>query len=151
MVKKQTLFLIIAVFGLILLVAGTVICAKAFNYDDVVETTAIILDFEEYKELSGGEWRTHHKTHLTYEVYGRSYTKAVNMYSSSWEIGEEIEIYYDKDDPQAIGSKGTDLALLVIPCLGLLFFGVGAIALLVCRKRKNGIDLQRMHGKERGR
>ena len=113
---------------------------KSFKYDNIAETTAIVTDIEEYKEYSGGKWRTHHKTHLTYEVDGRTYTKVAKMYSSSWRIGEKIEIYYDMDDPQSIGSKDTDFALLVIPGLGLVFFSVGVIALFLCRKKETVIN-----------
>ncbi|MBQ7364419.1 MAG: DUF3592 domain-containing protein [Clostridia bacterium] len=136
MSQKRIVFLIFAIFGLIFLVVGTIICAKVFQYDNIVETTAIITDIEEYKEYSGGEWRTHHKTHLLYEIDGCSYTTVAEMYSSSWTIGEEIEIYYDMDDPQKVGSKSTDLALLAIPCLGLVFFSIGVTALLVFRKKR---------------
>ena len=133
----RIVFLIFAIFGLIFSVVGTIICAKVFKYENIVETTAVITDFEEYKEYSGGKMRTHHKTHLTYEAEGISYTNVSEMYSSSWEVGEEIEIYYDIDDPQRIGSKSTDPALLVIPGLGILFLSVGVIALLLCRKKRS--------------
>ncbi|MBO7762537.1 MAG: hypothetical protein J6T24_07045, partial [Clostridia bacterium] len=58
------------------------------------------------------------------------------MYSSSWNVGDEIEIYYDIDNPQNVGSKDTDWVLLVIPCLGLMFFGLGSITLFVSRKKQ---------------
>ena len=134
--SKQVVFLIFAIIGLIFTVVGTVICLKVFDYSDKVETTAIITDFESYQEYRNGKTHTHYKTHLTYEVEGFSYTNVVSMYSSSWSIGDEIEIYYDIDDPQNVGSKDTDWALLVIPCLGLVFFALGSITLLVSRKKQ---------------
>ena len=134
--SKQVVFLIFAIIGLIFTVVGTVICLKVFDYSDKVETTAIITDFESYQEYRNGKTHTHYKTHLTYEVEGFSYTNVVSMYSSSWSIGDEIEIYYDIDDPQNVGSKDTDWALLVIPCLGLVFFVLGSITLLVSRKKQ---------------
>ena len=71
------------------------------------------------------------------EVDGVIYTNAVNMYSSSWNIGDEIVIYYDIDHPQNVGSKDTDWTVLVIPCIGLVFFSLGAITLLLnCKKQK---------------
>jgi len=134
--SKQVVFSIFVIVGLIFLVVGTIICVKVLKYDNIVETTAIITDFEEYKEYANGRTHIHHKTHITYDVEGRSYTNVVQMYSSSWNIGEEIEIYYDVDDPQNVGSKDTDLVLLVIPCLGLVFFALGSITLLASRKNQ---------------
>ena len=138
-INAKHVLLIFAIIGLIFLIAGTIVCANVFKYENIVETTAIITDFEEYKEYSNGKWRTYHKTHLTYEVGDRSYTTVAGMYSSSWEIGDEIEIYYYIDDPHNVGSKDTDVALLVIPGIGLLFFAVGLIALLVIHKKQTHI------------
>lgn len=133
---KRVVFLIFSIIGLIFMVVGTVICLKVFDYSDKVETTAIITDFESYQKYVNGRTHTRHKTHITYDVEGRSYTNIVQMYSSSWNVGDEIEIYYDIDNPQNVGSKDTDWVLLVIPCLGLLFFCLGMITLLVSRKKQ---------------
>ena len=133
---KQIVFSMFTIIGLILLVVGTVICIKVFDYSDKVETTAIITDFETYQEYANGRTHTRHKTHIEYDIEGYSYTNVVKMYSSSWNVGDEIEIYYDIDDPQNVGSKDTDWVLLVIPCLGLMFFGLGSITLFVSRKKQ---------------
>ena len=79
--------------GLIFSVGGAFLCVNAFDYGNKAETTAVITDFESYRERAGGKWRTRYKTHLTYEVDGESYDNTVKMYSSSWNIGEKIEIY----------------------------------------------------------
>ena len=110
-----------AEIGLIFMVVGTVVCSNAFTYRDKVETIAIITDFESYRERVNGRTETHYKTHITYDAEGRSYTNVVNMYSSSRNVGDEIGIYYHTDDPYNGGSKGTDVALLAIPCVGLVF------------------------------
>ena len=124
------------IIGLIFIIVGTVICLKTFDYRDKVETTAEITAFESYQEYVHGEMRIRHKTHIIYDVEDRSYTNVVEMYSSSWKVGDEIEIYYDIDNPQDVGSKSTDLVLLVIPCLGLIFLALGSITLLVSRKKQ---------------
>ena len=136
---KQVVFSMFAIIGLIFMVVGTVICLKVFDYSGKVEATATITDFETYQKYANGRMHTYHKTHITYDVEDRSYTNIVQMYSSSWDIGDEIGIYYDVDDPYAVGSKDTDLALLVIPCLGLIFFGLGSITLLVSRKKQGAL------------
>ena len=133
--SKHVIFLIFAIIGLIFIVVGTVICLKTFDYSDKVETTAIITDFESYQEYVNGKTHIRHKTYITYDIEGRSNTNIVEMYSSSWNVGDEIEIYYDIDNPHNVGSKDTDLALLVIPCIGLIFFALGLIMLLVIRKK----------------
>ena len=140
MKKLRIIILIFIIFGLIFSVGGAFLCVNAFDYGNKAETTAVITDFESYRERAGGKWRTSYKTHLTYEVDGESYDNTVKMYSSSWNIGEKIEIYYDVDNPQNIGSKHTDLALLVVPCLGLLFFSSGTILMLITRKKAKMIN-----------
>jgi hypothetical protein len=134
--SKKIVLSMFTVIGLIFMVVGTVICLNVFDYSDKVETTAIITEFESYQEYTNGRARTRHKTHITYNVEGSSYTNVVKMYSSSWNVGDEIEIYYDINNPQNVGSKDTDWALLVIPCLGLMFFCLGSITLFVSRKKQ---------------
>ncbi len=133
---KQVVFLIFVIIGLIFMVVGTVICLNVFDYSDKVETTALITEIESYQEYANGRTHIRHKTHITYDVEGLSYTNVVKMYSSSWNVGDEIEIYYDINNPQNVGSKDTDWALLVIPCLGLMFFCLGSITLFVSRKKQ---------------
>ena len=137
MKKSRIIFLIFIIFGLILSVGGAFFCLKVFDYDNKAEATAVITDFESYRDEEGC---IRYKTHLTYEVDGVSYNNIVKMYSSAWNVGEEIEIYYDIDNPENISSKHTDLALLVVPCLGLLFFSSGTILMLITRKKAKMIN-----------
>ena len=137
MKKSRIPFLISIIFSLILSVGGAFLCVKVFDYDNKIETTAVITDFESYRDSDGGE---RYKTHLTYEIDGESYNSIVEMYSSSWSVGDEIEIYYDVDNPQNVGSKHTDLAFFVIPGLGLLFFSSGTILMLITRKKAKMIN-----------
>ena len=65
MKKSRIIFLIFIIFGLILSVGGALLCLKVFDYDNKVETTAVITDFESYRD---GEGSTRYKTHLTYDV-----------------------------------------------------------------------------------
>ena len=140
--SKQVGFLLFAIIGLILMIVGTIICSKVFAYSNKVETTATITDIESYQEYVNGRTHTRHKTHITYDVEGHSYTNAVKMYSSSWNVGDEIEIYYDIDNPKNVGSKDTDWGLLVIPVLGLIFFGLGLIMLFLSRKKQCVLHLE---------
>lgn len=140
MKKIRIVFLIFIIFGLIFSVGGAFLCVNAFDYDNKSETTAVITAFESYRERAGGKWRTRYKTHLTYEVDGESYNNIVKMYSSSWSVGEEIEIYYDVDNPQNVGSKHTDLALFVIPCIGFFFFSSGIILMLITHKKEKMLN-----------
>ena len=129
------------VFGLIFMVVGTVICINVFSNDDKVQTTAIITDIESYHRSVNGKTRTSHKTHITYDVDGRAYQNVVGMYSSAWSIGDEIEIYYRKDDPSQVGSKDTDWGWLALPGIGVVFWAVGSIALLVSRKKSSALPV----------
>ena len=63
---------------------------------------------------------------MNYEIDGETYTAIVKECSSSWNIGDEIEIHYDIDNPQNINVSNMQFVLLAFPVIGLetLIFGI---------------------------
>ena len=133
-------FLIFAIVGLIFVIAGTLLCVKAFDYSNTGETTAIITEIETHTSIGANrKARTSHKTHLEYEIDGYTYTCVIGSYSSEWDVGDEIEIYYDLDDRYSVRAKDTAAGLIVLPCMGVVFFSVGVVGLLVTRKKQKSL------------
>ena len=106
-----------------MLIVGIVITLKTFNYKDKVEVTGII---DAISPQGEGEC-----TYISYMVDGNEYISKLNLYSSNFYEGKEIKIYYDKNNPDKIGVKTFDSLIFIIPGVGLIFFLVGGIGLLV--------------------
>ncbi len=137
MKNPRIVFFAILIFGLIFLIVGTFVCLSVFDYSDTAETAATITKIEQYKDVVAGKYKIKYKTHITYEVDGQIYNEVMQNYSSSWEEGDEIIIHYDINDPKKTGTKQTDYALIVIPCLGVVFACIGGIALFVYNKKRS--------------
>mgnify|MGYP004505424933 FL=1 len=119
----KLIFLIFFLIGTITLIVGTAIAVKILNYKDKVEVTGIIDTILPQVE---GEC-----VYISYIVDGKEYISKLNGYSSSFYEGKEIKIYYDKNDPNKIGTKTLDSLVFIAPGIGLIFFLIGGIGLLV--------------------
>ena len=143
--KKEHVFIVFAIGGLIFMILGTLLCVKSFDNSNTGETTAIITDIETHTSIGANrKARTSHKTHLEYEIDGYTYTCVIGSYSSEWDVGDEIEIYYDLDDRYSVRAKDTAAMLIVVPCIGVVFFSVGGIALLVTRKKQKKLSAEKL-------
>ena len=114
----SVVFLII---GIILTPLGVVMTINTFNTDGQEETTAIITNIISHWD---GKNR-YHDTYVLYEVDGQMYEERLGSYASSYSIGKEITVLYDKDDPSQVNAKGTRWGVMIMPALGLIFGGIG--------------------------
>ena len=132
--KDITLFWICLIVGLILVVVGTVLCIKKFDYSNKLETVGTIYKMTKHID---GEGRTYYQTHVSYAVDGVNYQEPVDGCSSPCYVGKSIVIYYDKDDATKIGTKRNDLLMLIIPGIGIFLTIVSTIALVKTYKKIN--------------
>ena len=112
--------------GAIIVIIGLIVFfSVCINYKNKVDTVGIIID-------------TGNETTVSYSVEGEEHESSFSGYSSSFHVGDEIEIYYDKDDVNKIGSKSLDLLYLILPGIGSIFLLIGVIGLafLLHKKRK---------------
>lgn len=130
---ENLIWIFICGIGLIFLIIGIVISVNLFNYENTVETTGVITEIASYRDSDGDK---NYDVYVSYEVNGQQYESEMNSYSSSFYEGKEIEIYYDKDNPNKIGMKSLDFIFLIFPGIGLLFFSIGGIALLIKANKK---------------
>lgn len=131
--KKETLmWTIFAIIGAIFVAVGLILFESVFNSANKVETTGIITRIS----LSGSSENESYKVYVSYVVKGDEYESILNGYSSSFYEGKEVEIYYDKDNPNKIGMKSLDLLILIVPGIGLIFLIIGGTGILLKVSKK---------------
>ena len=109
--------------GAIIVIIGLIVFFSVCNYKNKVDTVGIIIN-------------TGNGTTVSYSVEGEEHESSFSGYSSSFHVGDEIEIYYDKDDVNKIGSKSLDLLCLILPGIGSIFLLIGVIGLGVLSHKK---------------
>ncbi len=109
--------------GAIIVIIGLIVFFSVCNYKNKVDVVGVITD------IGSG-------TTVSYNVDGEEHESSFSGYSSSFHVGDEIEIYYDKDDVNKIGSKSLDLLFLILPGIGSIFLLIGVIGLAVLSHKK---------------
>ena len=125
-------WIIFAIIGAILVVIGFILFGSVFNYNNKIETAGIITRIS----LSRNSENESRRVYVSYVAEGNEYESTLNGYSSSFYEGKEIEIYYDKDNPNKIGMKSLDLLILILPGIGLIFLIIGGTGILVKVNKK---------------
>lgn len=119
------LWMTFTTIGAIIVIIGLIVFSCIYNnYKNKVDTVGIITN-------TGG------RTTVSYNVEGEEHESSFSGYSSSFHVGDEIEIYYDKEDVNKIGSKSLDLLYLILPGIGSVFLLIGVIGLGVLSHKKN--------------
>lgn len=113
-------WIIFTIVGTVFVAIGIILFGSVFDYTNKIETTGIITRIS----LSGSSENDSNKVYVSYVAEGNEYESTLSGYSSSFYEGKEIEIYYDKDNPNKIGMKSLDL-------LFLIFLGLGLISLII--------------------
>lgn len=129
--------------GMIFVIIGICIMINIFNYDNKVETTGIITEINTYR---GRDNNREYDVCVAYEVKGKEYESRLNAYSSSFYEGKEIDIYYDKNNPNKIGVKSLDFLFLIFPGIGGIFALIGGIGLFVKYNKKKIDKKLKEHG-----
>ena len=133
---ENLIWTIFASIGAIFVIIGLAVFGSIFNYENKVDTVGTITGISSY--YSGTNHNRNHEVYVSYTVEGKEYKSRLNSYSSSFYEGKEIDIYYDKDNPNKIGVKSLDLLFLIFPGIGLIFFIIGGTGILVkINKRKS--------------
>lgn len=131
--SESLIWAIFIIIGTIFVSIGIVICLNVFNYENKVETVGVITQISSYKD---SEDARKYNVYVSYNINGEEYESKLNGYSSSFYEGKEIDIYYDKDNPNEIGAKSLDLLCLIFPAIGMIFVIIGLIGLVIKIKKK---------------
>ncbi len=131
---ENLIWIIFASIGVIFVIIGLVVFGNIFNYANKVDTIGIITEISSYRSTNNNR---NHDVYVSYTVEGEKYESRLNGYFSSFYEGKEINIYYDKDNPNKIGMKSLDLLFLIFPGIGLIFLIIGGTGILIkINKRK---------------
>lgn len=134
--------LIFIVIGLAM-TAGAIIVGlhnKKF-FRNAEQTTAVITDIESTRNRRNGVTEYNHTVYVTYEVDGVQYNKVrLGYYNSGMYEGKTIKVYYNKDNPGKIKTKGSSMVISVIlSVVGGVFLLVGIILVIVFMPRNKKI------------
>lgn len=131
---ENLIWIIFAIIGAIFLIIGLIIFGNIINYENKVDTIGTITEISSYRD---DDHNINHEVYVSYNVEGKKYESKLNSYSSNFYEGKEIQIYYDKDNPNQIGVKSLDLLFLIFPGIGLIFLIMGVTGILIkTNKRK---------------
>lgn len=125
---ENLIWIIFAGIGAIFVVIGFVMFDSIFTYTNKVDTVGTITEISPYRNTNHDR---DYKVYVSYTVEGKEYESVLGGYSSGFYEGKEIEIYYDKDNPNKIGAKSLDLLFLIFPGIGMIFLVIGGIGILV--------------------
>ena len=121
---ENLIWILFASIGTLFVIIGLAVFGNVFNYKNKVDTTGTITEISP-------------EVYVSYTAKGKQYESKLNGYSSSFHKGKEIEIYYDKANPNEIGMKSLDLLFLIFPGIGFIFLIIGGTGILVkINKRK---------------
>ncbi len=133
--------IIFIVFGVITIAVGVFLFAdsKAFEAD-AEKTTAVITEINSYYSGSGKKRKQHHNVYVEYTVDRKQYNSKLDYYTAGMHEGEEIEIFYNPDNPAEIrgGGNTSVMVLCITGGLGAIFAVVGAFLLRSSIKGKRG-------------
>lgn len=140
--KLETmLWWIFAGIGAIFIVIGIILFVGIIGRQNRIYTKGTISKISTYTDIDGYD---HDEVMVEYEANGKSYESRLNVCSTSFYEGKELNIYYDKNNPRVIGMKGFDYLFLIFPGIGLIFAIIGVSGLVVIyRKRKMGVELMK--------
>lgn len=130
---KISILSICLVVGLVFLMIGVVASFRYLNYEDKVEITGIISRIE---PSFNGSNKASHSVWVKYLIDQHIYETELNGYSSDFYEGKEINIYYDKNNPEKIGMKSLDVLILICPFCGVIFFLIGSIGFFIIMNHK---------------
>ena len=104
--------------GLILLVMGGIMLSMTPK--QYGETTGIITGVQEYQERDAdGVLHTRYEAAFTYLANGRHYENSFSDLAEKPNVGDQIPVYYDPDNPQSVSnSKNTGLIAVVMLVAG---------------------------------
>lgn len=130
------IFSIFAVAGLGMLIGGAALLVHGQSFQQsAAEVYATISHITEYQDRDGD---IHHQVTVSYVVNQKPYSVSLSEYSSNMYEGKEILILYDPQNPGHVMTKtGLYLVPAILLGMGIIFFLVGILPLLVSMRKKS--------------
>ena len=115
------------VVGLLFAILGTIeYIATQEEAEEHIYTTANIVRIDK-RRTSDPDDPIDYTTYVEIEVEGKTITAKLDTYKSSFEIGQQIDVYYFENDTQMIYQVGSDVFYIIFASAGLVFAAVGVI------------------------
>ena len=117
-------FTIVGIFFFIVGIAKLVV---EFNKkDERIYTHATISKIEEYNDndLEDG---IDYRVYVKFNVNNQTIISMLNTYSHTYQIGDEIEIYYYNDNKDLVYKEGSEKLLIIFPVVGSLVSILGIL------------------------
>lgn len=142
--STNIIWVIFTIIGTLFFILGTSIVIS--NYKDRenrIYTIGTITEITSYKDSDGD---IKHNTYVSYNIDGKQYESDLNGYSSSFYKGKEIEIYYNKNNPNIIGTEIFDFLTFIFPTLGLIVIIIGINGLVSKVRKKRIVKILKENG-----
>lgn len=115
--------------GIIML--GFSIVVIALPDAEYAETTGTIVNIEEYRDMTSSNNDIMHRVFVDYTADGKDYKNAeYGSYSSSMEIGDEVTVLYNVDEPKQIQAPGFEKVPYIVGGVGIVVLLCGVVALI---------------------
>ena len=91
-----------------------------------VEIAAVITNIE----ADNSEDNTKYKVYVQYIVNAKVYTQTLSYWDASMSAGQEINIYYNPNNPNELITNKSNYVLLLFPLLGIIAIVVGILKII---------------------
>lgn len=127
MKAAKAIGILFIVSGMLFALLGTITYVViSTEKDDCIYTTARIVRIDQ-KATGDPEIPFEYTTHVKLKVNGEEITTELNTYSSRFNIGQEIDIYYFENDIRMVYENRSEVFYLIFAIIGAIFTAIGAV------------------------
>lgn len=140
-------YLILSLIGIGLISGAVLAFVDDMHFrQSAAKITGNIADITSYYDSDGD---VHHEVFVTYMFEGERYERVrLSEYNSTMHVGGNIALLCDPENPEKVKTEsGIYIAVIVLAIMGISFFGVGTILLIISIKKR----IQRKYLIENGR
>lgn len=139
-VSYLTLIILLIIAIIAVIVSSILYYASSYNEKNKVYTTATISRIEE--ETNENTTEIMHLTYVKYTIGKKTYEAKLNYYDESYIVGQEIKIYYYKDNKAMAGTEEGEHISNISFILSIVFLVITIIA-IVLKYRGNKKDKEK--------
>lgn len=131
-VSYLTLIILLVIAITSCIISSILYYASSYNEKNKVYTTATISKIDEVKDENTTEIT--HLTYVKYTIGKKTYEAKINYYDQTYKVGQEIKIYYYKDDHTKAGTEEGEHISIASFVASIIFLVITIIAIIVKHK-----------------
>ena len=117
--------ILFAIVGIVFCVLGSVGYIFQLQEKEArIYTVGKVVKIEEH-DTGDPEVPKENRTFVEFEVNGELVVRELNVSSSSFCVGQKLEIYYFENQPETVYKKGSEHLLILFPVVGVLVATLG--------------------------